>query len=94
MPVIDSYVFLGPNETPATVNLDVTWVATEMSRRLGAGASVPPSDPRAFVGTFSRARATGTFSGSEIGFEFQSRLASSDRGYAQMGRQRNGSFLR
>lgn len=94
MPVVESFVFLGQNQIPATVNFDVTWVASGMSRKVGAGANVAPTDPRAFAGTFSPARATGTFSGSEIGFEFRSGRASSDRGYALMGRERNGSFLR
>ena len=92
--MIDSFTFLGPDQVASTVNLDITWVAVGSSRKLGAGSSVGPTDPGSFVGTFSRARAVGTFSGSEIGFEFRSRPASSDRGYAQMGRQRNGSFLR
>jgi hypothetical protein len=36
----------------------------------------------------------GWFSGSEIGFEFESNRASTaPRGYAQIGREKNGVFL-
>ena len=46
------------------------------------------------VGEIAPAVSTGVFSGSEIGFEFQSNRAStSPGGYAQLGTVRNGVFL-
>jgi hypothetical protein len=33
---------------------------------------VPATDPAAFLGQFARARAVGSFSGTELGFRFQS----------------------
>lgn len=59
------------------------------------GAAVEPTDPRAFLGEFAPAVSTGSFSGEEIGFEFESTrdASSSPRGYAQLVRERNGVFL-
>jgi hypothetical protein len=60
---------------------------------LGSGKTVPPTDPAAFLGQFAPARAEATISGSELGFAFRSDSASSDRGFAELGRERNGMFL-
>ena len=52
------------------------------------------ADPGAFLGEIAPAVSTGSFSGEEIAFEFESRDASSfPQGYAQIGTQRNGVFL-
>jgi hypothetical protein len=53
----------------------------------------PPTDPAAFLGNIATAGSTGVFSGSQLGFSFRSTSATTDRGYAQLGRERNGSFL-
>ena len=55
--------------------------------------TVPATSPAAFLGRFARARSTASVEGSALGFSFVSRGASSDRGYAQMGYERNGVFL-
>jgi hypothetical protein len=60
---------------------------------LGSGSAVDPKDPAAFSGQFFQANATGTISGSEIGFSFESNSATSKLGYAAFGKERNGSFL-
>lgn len=52
-----------------------------------------PTDPAAFAGDFAAARSTGWFSGSELGFAFRSGEAGTDRGFAQLGRERNGALL-
>jgi len=63
-------------------------------RQRGSGSSVPATDPAAFRGRLFRARAVGRFSGIELGFAFMSQgQATSDRGFAELGRERNGSFL-
>jgi hypothetical protein len=93
-PVIDSFTFLGPNQIPASISFQVRWEATGPPATLGSGAAVAPTDPAAFLARFSAARATGSFSGTELGFSFKSDPgANSDRGYAELGRERNGAFL-
>jgi hypothetical protein len=95
MPVIDTFQFFGPNDTPALVDFHVEWRATGPAVPRGFGAAVPPTDPGAFLGEIAPAISTGVFSGEEIGFEFESnrRASTSPRGYAQIGTERNGSFL-
>jgi hypothetical protein len=54
---------------------------------------VPPTDIAAFRGRIATARSSGSFAGEEFGFAFRSDEASTDAGYAQVGRSRNGVFL-
>jgi hypothetical protein len=95
LPVIDTFQFFGPSDTPGVVDFRVEWEATGPAVLQGMGAAVAPTDPRAFLGEIAPAVSTGSFSGEEIGFEFEStRVAStSPRGYAQIGTERNGVFL-
>jgi hypothetical protein len=94
VPVNESFQFAGPNVFPATVDFEVRWNAVGPFEDLGKGTEVDPTDPAAFLGRFAPARAIGHFSGSELGFRFESNPgASSDQGYAQIGTERNGSFL-
>lgn len=89
----DSFQFAGANVSPATVDFRVRWDAVGPAEDLGSGAP-DPVDPGAFLGRFRPARAVGRFSGSELGFRFHSNPgASSDQGYAEIGTERNGSFL-
>jgi hypothetical protein len=83
----------GSTNVPATVSFAVRWTATGARHPRGRGATVPPTDPAAFLGGFATARSTGSFSGSQLGFSFRSTSATTDRGYAQFGRERNGSSL-
>jgi hypothetical protein len=92
--VVDSFQFLGPNNVAAKVSFKVGWEATGPAVRRGRGTEVPPTDPAAFLGRIAPARSTGRFSGSGVGFSFRSNPGvSTDRGYALMGRERNGAFL-
>jgi hypothetical protein len=91
--VIDSFQFFSPNQVPATVTLHVEWRAIGPFTSRGSGAGVPGTDMRAFRGDIAPARSVGSFSGAEWGFAFTSDPATTDRGYAQMGRTRNGTFL-
>jgi hypothetical protein len=93
VPVIDSFQFFGPNQSPATVSFRIEWRASGPFEQHGSGATVPPDDPAAFLGDIAPARSTAHCSGEEWGFSFSSDLAGTDRGYAQIGRSRNGVFL-
>jgi hypothetical protein len=93
VPVVDSFQFFGPNQVPATVSFRIGWRATGQSEQRGSGATVPPEDAGAFLGDIATARSTARCSGEEWGFSFSSDLAGTDRGYAQIGRSRNGVFL-
>jgi hypothetical protein len=89
--VIDSFGFGG---TPATLSLRVSWQATGPSVDRGSGHDVAPTDPAAFLGRFATARSTAAFTGSEFGFSFRSNPgASTDRTFAEIGSERNGSSL-
>jgi hypothetical protein len=95
LPVIDTFQFFGESDTPALVDFRVQWEAVGPALPQGMGAGVDPTDPRAFLGEIAEAVSTGSFSGEEIGFEFESNRGASTapRGYAQLGTQRNGVFL-
>jgi hypothetical protein len=92
--VIDSFQFGTGIGTPATLSYHIEWRATGPFVDRGKGTAVPPTDPAAFLARFAVARSTAEFEASELGFSFRSNHdVSSDRGYAQMGRERNGAFL-
>jgi hypothetical protein len=95
VPLIDQFVFQGPNAIPSTVSLDVRWQATGPRVKRGSGKAVKPTDAAAFLGEFAIARSTASFSGAELGFQFKSDPgASSDpKGFAELGSERNGTFL-
>jgi hypothetical protein len=95
LPVIDTFQFFGPSDTPALVDFRVGWEATGPAVVRGQGKAVNPTDPGAFLGDIAPAVSTGWFSGEEFGFTFESKQAASTspRGYAQIGRERNGVFL-
>jgi len=95
LPVIDTFQFFGPNDTPGLVDIHVEWEATGPAVARGLGTTVAPTDPGAFLGEFAPAISKGSFSGGEIGFEFESnrRASTSPGGYAQLGPERNGVYL-
>jgi hypothetical protein len=90
--VLDSFQFLGPNNVAASVSFKVRWEATGPRELRGSGSAVPPTDPAAFLGRFAPARATGSFSGLEVGFSFAGR-GDTDDTFAELGPERNGVFL-
>lgn len=93
VPVIDSFQFFGPNQIAASISLRVEWRASGPFAPRGSGTKVPEKDMAAFLGDIARARSTAWFAGDEWGLEFRSERADTARGYAQMGRTRNGAFL-
>ena len=97
VPVIDTVVFGGTQvAVPASVAWSMEWRATGPFVHRGSGKSTGPSDANhdAFDGNFAFARATGTFTGRELGFSFKSDPGvSTDKGWAEMGFEKNGSFI-
>ena len=94
LPLIDTFTFFGPSDTPAVLSMTIEWEALEDPVDLGMGATVPPTDPAAFLGSFAEATSTAYFSGRQLGFNFRSDPGvSSDRGYAEIGTERNGVFI-
>ena len=86
--VIDSFQFGGPNAAPASVSFSVDWDATGPTTHVQSSALSP------FSAEFAPAFAKGRFSGRELGFSFVSNPgANTSRGFAEMGRERNGRFL-
>jgi hypothetical protein len=60
----------------------------------GKGATVAADDPAAFLGRFAVAESTAKFAGAEFGFSFWSNPGVSTAGtFAEIGQERNGSFL-
>ena len=93
--VIENYVLFGPNSTPAALSFHIEWQATDPFVDRGKDATVPPTDPAAFLARFAVARSTAEFEVSEFGFSFRSDPGvSTDQGFAEVGRERNGAFLR
>lgn len=90
----DTFEFGGIYSIAAAVNIDLRWRATGPFERRGRGRRVAPASPAAFRGRFAEARCTGYVSGWETGFAFRTRRLTSDGFYAQVGRERNGVFLR
>src|SRR5204862_4015472 len=95
VPVIDSFTFLGENSVAATVSFDMTWQGSGPKVHYKPG-SEDPTDPTNFDGKFRQAVATGSFSGSNAdGFVFSSDPGASSEGvFAEIGIERNGSFLK
>jgi hypothetical protein len=95
LPLIDTFTFMGPSDTPAVLSMTIEWEAIEDPVALGEGVEVPPDDPAAFLGHFAKARSTAHIVGRQLGFSFYSDPGvSSDKGYAEIGTERNGVFLR
>jgi hypothetical protein len=90
--VIDSFTFGNPAGTPATVSLRLRWAATGPTVARGHGSDALATDPAAFLGRFAVARSTAAIEGSEFGFSFTSN-GNTDGTFAEVGRERNGSFL-
>lgn len=85
---------LGPNDTPAVLSMTIEWEALADPVNLGSGATVPETDPVAFLGRFAPARSTARFSDHQLGFSFRSDPGvSTNGGYAEIGKERNGTFL-
>ncbi len=93
--VVDSFVFLGEDEVPAMVSMDVTFIGSGARHHYKPGSD-DPTDPTNFNGKFREGIATGTFSGSNTdGFSFTSDAGATSNGlFAEIGTESNGSFLK
>ena len=96
-PVVDSFQIFSGVEVSATVTYDLTWTASGRVRHLRPGSS-DPTDPTNLAGAFRFAIATGNFAGTSLTmaggepFSFEG-SGSSEPFWAEMGTERNGSFL-
>ena len=89
---IDDFQFFAPGGVPATISYDITWTAAGGVQQFRPQSS-NPTDPTDFAAQFRPAVATITFSATESGFSVKG-TSSSEGGFAEMGTERNGFFLR
>jgi hypothetical protein len=77
----------GPTPVPATVSFDIHWsgVTSRSNVRSGEG--------KGFAGQFAHTGATIAWSASESGFSYTASASSQTVEFAQIGHERNGSFL-
>ena len=92
-PMVDTFTLGGPLAIAAQVSLDVEWVATSAPIARGAGTAVDPTSPASFSGDFAEASCRGRVSGFETAFAFETGILTSTDFFAEMGQERNGSFL-
>jgi hypothetical protein len=92
-PLVEIFVFGGSRAIAAQVDMDVLWQATSAPVERGQGAAVEPTSPAAFIGHFAEALCTGTVSGFETGFSFETDELTSADFFAELGPERNGVFL-
>lgn len=93
IPVPDTFTFANNVSVAAQISADVRWRATSRRVRRGFGNTVPENDFGAFEGHFAEARCTGRASGAETGFSFKTDMLTEDGFFAELGPERNGSFL-
>ena len=92
-PLIDTFTFFGPHDTQAVLSMTIEWEALEKRVALGSGKEVPPTDSAAFRGRFPGEVHSALLS-RQLGFSFESDPGvSTDKGYAEIGKERNGIFL-
>jgi len=90
-PVIDDFQFFAPGGVAATVSYDITWTASGAVQHFQPQSS-DLMDPSNFAAEFRAAVATISFTGTEAGFTVTG-TGTSDGIFAEMGTERNGSFL-
>ena len=96
--VVDTFFFGGPDEVPATISFDITWLPTGAPRVL-TPESDDPLGPTYFVGIFRDAVAEGSFSAESITepgggpFSFTDAFATSEPVWGEMGFEANGVFI-
>ena len=93
LPLVETFQVFGPLAIPGQVDMDVRWQATGDFVERGEGKEADPESPAAFSGNFAEADCTGWVSGIETGFSFETGKLTATDFFAQMGLERNGSFL-
>ena len=91
--MVDTFTIGGPLGIAAQVSLDVVWGATSEPITRGKGTAADPTSPAAFSGDFAEASCRGRVSGFEVGFAFETGLLTATDFFAEIGQERNGSFL-
>ena len=89
---IDNLFFFGPGTEFASATFDITWTPSGKVEHLRRGSS-DPTDPSNFAAEMRFATATGSFSVIKDGVTYTINNASSAGVFAEMGTERNGSFL-
>jgi hypothetical protein len=90
--VIDSGFFLGPGTDYASATIDITWTPSGKVNHFRPG-STDPTDPSDFSAEFRDATAVGDFTVLLNGVTFTITGATSSGVFAEMGNEKNGSFL-
>jgi hypothetical protein len=93
-PLVDTFVLGGPLAIAAQVDIDVFWTATSEPIERGEGAAADPVSPAAFTGHFAEAFCSGRVRGVETSFSFETNVLTATDFFAEIGRERNGVFLR
>lgn len=91
--LVETFQFAGANAVPAQASLELSWRRTSAEQSRGSGASVDPSAPDAFEGSFADALCTGSVAAERLGFSFEATNLTSEAFYASIGTERNGVFL-
>jgi hypothetical protein len=89
---IDNTFFFGPGTDYASVTFDITWTPMGKVQHFRPGSS-DPEDPSNFAAEIRSATATGSFTVLLDGVTYTISNASSAGVFAEMGTERNGSFL-
>ena len=89
---IDNTFFFGPGTEFASATFDITWTPNGKVQHYRPG-SPDPTDPSNFAAEIRFATATGSFTVIQNGVTFAINNASSAGVFAEMGTERNGSFV-
>lgn len=92
LPMPDTFQFANNVSVAAQISVDVRWRATSRRERRGGNPDLP-ADWTNFRGRFAEARCVGRASGAETGFRFATGRLTEDGFFAELGFERNGSFL-
>jgi hypothetical protein len=89
--IYNTFIF-GPGTEYASATFDITWTPSGEVHHFRPGSS-SPTDPSNFAADIRFATATGSFTVIRNGVTFTINNASSAGAFAEVGRERNGSFL-
>ena len=89
---IDNTFIFGPGTEYSSATFDLTWTPSGEVQHFRPGSS-NPTDPSNFAAEMRFATATGSFTVIRNGVTFTINNATSAGVFAEMGRERNGSFL-
>jgi hypothetical protein len=92
-PLVDTFTISGTLGIAARVNIEVVWSTTSEPVARGQGIVVDPTSPAAFSANFAEAECHGRVSGVETGFAFETGPLTATAFFAEMGQERNWSFL-